>query len=75
MYVGVGGFVLSLVAALFLGDSSGMMGRALGVGNLVGGSIWSCLLFPIYGFLIVVVARVFAELYRALASIANNTRK
>ena len=74
MYVGVGGFVLSLVAALFLGDSSGMMGHALGMGNLVGGSIWSCLLFPIYGFLIVVVARVFAELYRALASIANNTR-
>ena len=32
-------------------------------------------LFPIYGFLIVIVARVVAEVYRALAAIANNTKK
>ncbi|HIW66428.1 MAG TPA: hypothetical protein H9879_09395 [Candidatus Alistipes intestinipullorum] len=75
MYVGVGGFSLSLIAAIFLGSDSQMMGHALGMGSLFGGSILSCLLFPIYGFLIVVVARVLAELYRALASIANNTRK
>ena len=30
---------------------------------------------PIYGFLIVVFARLLAELYRALAAIANNTKK
>ena len=30
---------------------------------------------PIYGFLIVVFARLLAELYRALAVIANNTKK
>lgn len=75
MYVGVGGFVLSLAAALLLGDNSRMVGQAIGMGNLVGGSVWSSLLFPVYGFLIVVIARVFAELYRALASIANKTRE
>ena len=32
-------------------------------------------LMPIYGFLIVVFARLLAELYRALAVIANNTKK
>ena len=32
-------------------------------------------LLPIYGFLIVVFARLLAELYRALAAIANNTKK
>ena len=51
------------------------MGHMLGIGGLIGGSLLSCLLFLVYGFLIVVVARVLAELYRALASIANNTRK
>lgn len=75
MYVGVGGFAISLIAAIFLGQDAQIMGYALGMGSLFGGGILSCLLFPIYGFLIVVVARVLAELYRALASIANNTRK
>ncbi len=75
MYVGVGGCLLSLIAFLFLGDESAMLGRSIGAGTLIQGSLLGCVLCVIYGFLIVVVARVLAELYRALASIANNTRK
>jgi len=33
------------------------------------------ILMPIYGFLIIVTTRFLAEQFRALASIANNTRK
>ena len=75
MYVGIGGFTISLITCLFFGSDSQIMGHMLGIGGLIGGSLLSCLLFLVYGFLIVVVARVLAELYRALASIANNTRK
>lgn len=75
MYVGVGGFLISLIAAIFLGSDSEMLTYALGIGSLVGGGLLFSLLALIYGFLIVVIARVLAELYRALASIANNTRK
>lgn len=75
MFVGVGGFCLSLVAIIFLGAYAPMLGESLGIGSLIGGGFGACLLFPIYGFLIVVATRVLAELYRALTSIANNTRK
>jgi hypothetical protein len=33
------------------------------------------ILMPIYGFLIIVATRFLAEQFRALSSIANNTRK
>jgi len=75
MFVGIGGCALSLVALIFLGEEGRMLGHMLGTGSLIGGGLLSCILFPIYGFLIVVAARVLAELYRALAAIANNTRK
>lgn len=75
MFVGIGGCALSLVALIFLGEEARMLGQMLGMRSLFGGGLLSCILFPVYGFLIVVAARVLAELYRALAAIANNTRK
>jgi hypothetical protein len=35
----------------------------------------SIILMPIYGFLIIVATRFLAEQFRALVSIANNTKK
>ena len=55
-------------------DDMFLMNRALGFGFL-DFSFMGIVLFPIYGFLIVIVARVVAEVYRALAAIANNTKK
>lgn len=75
MYVGVGGCLISLIAFLFLGNDGAMFGRAIGAGNLAQNGLLGALLCIVFGFLIVVIARVMAELYRALASIANNTRK
>jgi len=74
MYVGVGGCLFTLMLTLFLGNEIGIA-RMIGIDGIVGSSPISCILFPIYGFLIIVVTRVLAEVIRALASIANNTRK
>ena len=74
MWVGVGGLCLSLIAALFMAGSAYKL-SALGLSTVGGMGLLGCILYPIYGFIVVVVARVIAELLRALAAIANNTRK
>lgn len=64
--IGIGGTLFSLIAVLFgVADAFRML--YLPVGGI--------LLFPVYGFMAVVVTRVLAETFRALASIANNTKK
>ena len=73
-WIAVVGGLLSLLLSLILGDDMFLMNRALGFGFLDFGFM-GIVLFPIYGFLIVIVARVVAEVYRALAAIANNTKK
>ena len=65
--------VIAFIIAFLLLDMF-LMNRALGFGFL-DFSFMGIVLFPIYGFLIVIVARVVAEIYRALAAIANNTKK
>lgn len=72
-WIAVVGGLLSLLLSLILGDDMFLMNRALGFGFL-DFSFMGIVLFPIYGFLIVIVARVVAEIYRALAAIANNTK-
>lgn len=75
MFVGIGGALFTLIAAIFLNGDTSMI-RMLGSGSLAGsGSLIYIVLYPIYGFMIVVVARVMAETFRALAAIANNTKK
>lgn len=73
-YIGIFGCVASLLFMLFGGGD--MMGRVIGDSLLpLGTGIVMVVVYPIMGFLIVVSARLLAELYRALASIANNTKR
>ena len=66
IYIGVIGTLCSLIIALFAANElQYIMPVSTGI----------FFLMPIYGFLIVVFARLLAELYRALAVIANNTKK
>lgn len=66
LYIGVIGTLCSLIVALFAANElKYVMPVSTGI----------FFLMPIYGFLIVVFARLLAELYRALAVIANNTKK
>ena len=73
-YIGVRGCIASLLFVVFgLGDS---LERLLGYGILpIGTGLLMVLIYPVLGYLIVVPGRLLAELYRALASIANNTKK
>lgn len=66
LYIGVIGTLCSLIITLFAADE---------LQYVLPGFAGVFLLMPIYGFMIVVFARLLAELYRALAVIANNTRK
>lgn len=73
-FVGVVGFIFTLLATIFLGRDAYALSRQLGFGRMDMGII-AIILMPIYGFLIIVVTRFLAEQFRALASIANNTKK
>ncbi|MCH5305036.1 MAG: hypothetical protein J1E79_00995 [Rikenella sp.] len=69
-YIAAVGFAVTLLALIFTNGNTGFipgMGKGLGWLGL--------LLFPIYGFITVVLFRWFAEAMRALVAIANNTRK
>lgn len=71
MLIGIGNPMLILIVAVFLkGDTSMLRLPLVGSGALI-----NIVLYPIYGFMIIVVARVMAETFRALAAIANNTKK
>lgn len=74
MWIGVGGFFVSLIVSLFMAGYSYEM-AALRMGGMAGFGLLGCIINPIYGFISVVVARVVAEMLRALAAIANNTKK
>ena len=71
-WVAIVGFVFSLLTTIILGGEGAYLSQGLGLWFLNISAI-SIILMPIYGFLIVISARVFAEALRALVSIANNT--
>jgi hypothetical protein len=71
-WIGIVGFFVALLA--ILGSDAVYLTAAIGVPFIQSG-IASIILIPIYGFLIVVGSRFLAEMCRALASIANNTKK
>ncbi len=71
MWLGIGGFFVSLTISLFMAGYS----YELSTLGLSGIGLMGCIIYPIYGFITIVVARVFAEMLRALAAIANNTKK
>ncbi len=71
LYVGVFGFVASLLATLFQQPGMGYAFGDLPVGGGIMGAIYTL----IAGYVIVVVSRFFAEMVLALADIANNCEK
>ena len=73
-WVGIVGFSVALLTTLVLGDDGNNLSRELGFGFMKTGYIF-IILMPIYGFLIIVATRFLAEQFRALTSIANNTKK
>jgi hypothetical protein len=73
-YIAVVGAGVSLVAAVFLGEEASALSSLTGTGILSFG-VAGIIIAPVYGFLIIVVARFIAEQCRALATIANNTKK
>ncbi len=73
-WIGIVGFSVALLATLILGDEAYYLSYQIGIPFLETGFLF-IILMPIYGFLIIVVTRFLAEQFRALSSIANNTRK
>jgi hypothetical protein len=75
-WIGIVGFLVTLITALFLGNEGFYLSSNIGLGFMqTGGGILSIILMPVFGFLIIVFTRFLAEQFRALSSIANNTRK
>ncbi len=68
------GFAFALFATIIIGDNANMLSMRMDLGFLDAG-IEHIILKPVYGFLLVVVFRVIAEIFRALTAIANNTKR
>lgn len=71
-YVAIVGFCSTLIVLLFASDG---LGRMMPMGDIMGNGLLSLIQAPLCGFMIIVISRVFAEVLRALTSIANNTAK
>ena len=74
IFIGVAGFLVSILAILIIGDEGAYVLQQVGLGFASSGLV-GVLLMPVWGFLIVVATRFVAEQAKALAAIANNTRK
>ncbi|MDR2651062.1 MAG: hypothetical protein LBC68_01930 [Prevotellaceae bacterium] len=68
-WVAIVGFGSSLFTWILLGSGGWYNELPLS------GGFWGIIIFPVVGFLIIVFTRFVAEQIRALASIANNTKK
>ncbi len=73
-WVAIVGTAISLSFTIIMGDTGSYLMQDLGIPFFEAG-IASIILMPIYGFLIIVFGRFLAETFRALSSIANNTKK
>jgi hypothetical protein len=73
-WIGIVGFFVALLTTIILGDDAYNLSYLIGIPFLETGFPY-VILMPIYGFLIIVGTRFLAEQFRALSSIANNTRK
>jgi hypothetical protein len=72
-FIAIVGIGVSLVALFFGNDAAGLISDSFNLPLNLG--IAGVILSPIYGFLIIICARFTAEMCRALAVIANNTKK
>ena len=73
-WIAIVGTFVALVTTVFLGEEGRYLTRSMGVPFLKTGFAF-IILMAVYGFLIVVFSRFIAEQFRALSSIANNTKK
>lgn len=73
-WIAIVGFFAALFVTLVLGDEGGYFGYMIGLPFLKTGFAFA-ILMPLYGFLTILITRFLAEQFRALATIANNTRK
>jgi len=73
-WLGMVGCGYAILSTFLLGDSNGYLSMQLGIPYLSTGLL-SIITMPIYGFLFVVFSRFISEQIRALATIANNTKK
>ena len=73
-WIGIVGFFVALLTTIILGDDAYNLSSLIGIPFLETGFQY-VILMPINGFLIIVGTRFLAEQFRALSSIANNTRK
>ena len=75
-FIAIVGFGVSFCALIFLGNQAENLSYTLGgYFNFAGIGILGLVLNPVLGFMIIVGFRYMAELCRALAAIANNTKK
>ena len=69
------GFFIPLITKIFLGDEISMLASRLGMGGCLLGGIPSMITLPIAGFFVIIVTKLQVELFQALVSIANNTKR
>lgn len=74
LFVAIIGFGGSLLALIFLGEDAAYVARQIEIPLLKTGAT-ALISAPITGFIIIVVARFLSEQVRALAAIAQNTKK
>jgi glycosyltransferase involved in cell wall biosynthesis len=73
-WIGIVGFFVALLSTIILGDKGNRFVYNMDLSFLATGFQF-VILWPICGFLIIVITRFLAEQIRALSSIANNTRR
>jgi hypothetical protein len=74
-WIGIVGCCSALFTTIFLSGEEGYyFSRSIGIPFIRSG-LFFIVLMPIFGFLIIVTTRFVAEQFRAITSIANNTRK
>ena len=72
--IAIAGAGFSLVSFLFLGDASRALSNSMGIAGSDNG-ILGVVISPVVGFIIIVFSRFLSEQIKALATIANNTKK
>jgi len=76
-FIAIAGLGISLCGVIFLGDNASLLAYALGgfLSMFSADGFLGIIVNPIMGFITIVIFRFIAEQCRALAAIANNTKK
>lgn len=77
-WIGIAGTGIALLTTIILGREGYVVGNSIGIpflGQYLGSGWLNVIIMPIYGFLIIVLSRFIAEQIKALAAIANNTKR